>query len=120
MQIPKQDLVLLYDIYDNSLDIIKFTKRKLYYHYEKDRKTRKAVERSFEMIGIACNKVSKETKEYLCHIPWGQIIALRNVIAHEYDELRNEKIWFISRNHVPELVKELKKINDLKKYMNKE
>lgn len=48
------------------------------------------------------------------------IIGLRNMIVHEYDEVKHEKIWIISKKYVPALVKELKKIAELKPYIQKE
>jgi len=50
-------------------------------------------------------------------IPWKDIIGLRNVIAHEYGEIKIEKIWHVAKFDVPALLKELKKIKELKPYI---
>ncbi len=40
-------------------------------------------------------------------IPWQQIIGQRNVLAHEYGEIRHERIWLVVRHHIPELIRSL-------------
>jgi len=117
MSINKHDLSFLNDIYDRCVKIKEFTKGMRFYHFTKDTKTIYAVERAFEIIGIATNKISKETKEELNHIPWGEIVGLRNKIAHEYDEILLNILWSIAKKSVPKLMSELKKINELKPYI---
>ena len=114
MQINEQDLSYLYDIYEHAIEITNITKNKKFYHFEKDKMMRFAVERLFEIIGIAAKKLSDETRYQLNTIPWKEIIGLRNVIAHEYGELKIERIWRTVIKSVPELVKELSKIEELK------
>ena len=117
MSVPKNDMALLLDIYECCKNIIELTKGMRYYKYEKEKTIRWAVERQFEIIGQATNKISKETQGLLNHIPWGQMVGLRNIIAHEYGEIITEKIWYATKRSVPKLMSELKKINDLKHYI---
>ena len=51
------------------------------------------------------------------NIPWGNIIGLRNKLAHDYGEILAERIWIISKKSIQELLKELKKIDELKQYI---
>jgi uncharacterized protein with HEPN domain len=95
-----------------------FTKNKKYYDFEKDKQIRYAVERCFEVLGIASTKLSLDARETLKKVPWRSIIGLRNLIAHEYGEIKIEKIWYFSQTHIPELVKELSAIDDLMKIIN--
>ena len=118
MPINVNDLAYLIDIYENSIDIISFTKDVKYIEFEKSIMRRKAVERSFEIIGEAANRISKETLLSLPNIPWSKIIAFRNKIAHDYGEILIEFIWNISQKNIPELLNELMKINDLMAYLN--
>ena len=117
MSIPKNDLALIMDIYECCLNIFDLTKGMRAYTFEKDKKTRWAVERQFEMLGVASNKVSKETREQLSNIPWSSMIGLRNVIAHDYGDIVIEKIWYTIKNSLPVLKKELLKIQELKKIL---
>ena len=49
----------------------------------------------------------QETRDQYPDIPWRSIIALRNVIAHEYGEILYEKLWRICLNRLPVLIKQL-------------
>ena len=88
-----------------------------YYQFIKDRKTKSAVERELEVIGQAAKLISKETQDHLKEIPWSKIIGLRNILAHDYGYVLLEKVWLISKTSVKELLRELKKIKELKKYI---
>jgi uncharacterized protein with HEPN domain len=43
-------------------------------------------------------------------IPWRAIIAQRNVLAHEYGEIKQERMWLVATERVPDLIKKLKPI----------
>jgi uncharacterized protein with HEPN domain len=78
-----------------------------------------AVERQLEIIGQAANKISQETQNAIGNIPWGNIIGLRNKLAHDYGEILAERIWLISKKSIQELMNELEKIEELKDYISK-
>ncbi len=65
--------------------------------------TQKALERCFEILGEACRRISEETKNQYPEIPWANIIALRNVISHEYDKVDIETLWDIAEHKIPAL-----------------
>jgi uncharacterized protein with HEPN domain len=44
-------------------------------------------------------------------------MGLRNKLAHDYGEILTERIWNIAKTSVPELLIELKKIEELKRYI---
>lgn len=70
--------------------------------YEKDIKTRSAVERQLGIIGEAVNKYDTinpvESLENTM-----QIIGFRNRIIHAYDSIDNTIVWAIIKNHLPKL-----------------
>jgi uncharacterized protein with HEPN domain len=119
MPLDENDLSFLIDIVDCILDINEFTQGIEFYKFEKDKMRKLAVERQLEIIGQAANKISKETQDIFENIPWGNIIGLRNKLAHDYGEILAERIWRISKNSIQELMKELGKIEELKEYINK-
>lgn len=74
-----------------------------FFDYQKDIKTKKAVERNIEIIGEAVNRISKRT-DYEIEIENTQkIIGMRNRIAHEYDNVSDEVIWTIIMRELPKL-----------------
>ena len=117
MSLNEDDLAYLIDIYNMALDVIDATNVKEYYRFQNDKWKRLSTERLLETIGQAAKKISLETQEKISEIPWKQIIALRNVLAHEYDEVLIVKIWNIAKNDVPVLIKKLESIDDLKPYI---
>ena len=76
MLIPENDIALLIDIYEYATEIGKLIDNQKFYHFEHDKKTRLAVERSFEIIGIAAKKLNNDTQIRLNTIPWKDIIIL--------------------------------------------
>ena len=68
--------------------------------YLADRKTQLAVERAIEILGEATRRVSPTVQQAHPEIPWASIIAQRNVIAHEYGEIKQDYDR-ISRTHFP-------------------
>ena len=117
MQLNENDLSFLIDIADCIMDINEFTSGIQLDEFKKDKMRKLAVERQLEIIGQAANKISKETQDILNNIPWGIIIGLRNKLAHDYGEILAERIWAISKDSIQELLKELEKIDALKKYI---
>ena len=119
MPLNENDLSYLIDIVDCITDINEFLKSIEYFQFEKDKMRKLAVERQLEVIGQAANKISNETQSVLTNIPWKNIIGLRNKLAHDYGEILAERIWKISKGSIPELLNELKKIDEIQKYIEK-
>jgi uncharacterized protein with HEPN domain len=60
---------------------------------------KRAVERDFEIIGEAINRIiTRDAKA---------IIGLRNQVIHAYDNISDETIWSILINHLPNLKVEI-------------
>jgi uncharacterized protein with HEPN domain len=75
--------------------------------YLSDRIRQLALERAVEIIGEAARQVSAEFQAAHLEIPWRPIIAQRHVLAHDYGEIDQEKIWRVATVHIPELVARL-------------
>ena len=98
----------LYDItYSISL-IEEFIGAYNFFDYHKDLKTKSAVERQLAIIGEAVNHYKKEETVELEYSK--QIIAFRNRIIHAYDNIDDEIVWVIIKNHIPKLKDEINKI----------
>jgi uncharacterized protein with HEPN domain len=80
--------------------------------FQKDLKTKKAVERNIEIIGEAVNRITnyKNTKIEIQNVR--QIIGTRNRIAHEYDNISDEVIWTIIVRELPKLKDEIIKLRE--------
>jgi uncharacterized protein with HEPN domain len=118
MPLNENDLSFLIDIIDCIFDINEFTNSIEYHQFEKDKMRRLAVERQLEVIEQAANKISIEYQNNLKNIPWKNIIGLRNKLAHDYGEILAERTWKISKELIQELLHELEKIDEIKKYLD--
>lgn len=77
--------------------------------YRVDENLRMATERRIEIIGEAAGRVSQAFRDTHPDIPWRQIIAQRNVLAHEYGDIDDDLIWALVTAHVPKLIADLEK-----------
>jgi uncharacterized protein with HEPN domain len=110
MRPEERDKAYLWDMLDAARAIRTFTDEIAYEQYIRDRKVQMACERALEIIGEAARKVSDVTKGSQPAIPWRAIIAQRNVLAHEYGEIRQDRIWAVVSTHIPVLIEHLEKI----------
>lgn len=69
-----------------------------------------AVIRRLEVIGEAARRVSKETQTHLANLPWNEMVSMRNVMIHEYDDIDVEIIWETVQNDLPPIINSLQKI----------
>jgi uncharacterized protein with HEPN domain len=95
----------------NSIGLIEeFTKEiRSFGDYERDLKTKGAVERHLGIIGEAVNKFLKESRANQLKNA-SQIVSLRNRLIHSYDNIDDSIIWSILIRHLPPLKDEVKKM----------
>jgi uncharacterized protein with HEPN domain len=110
MRLDAKDMARLWDMLDAARTAVEFTKGLGFDDFLKDRKTRNAIERNLEILGEAARRVSQETREGLPYIPWRSMIGLRNVLAHEYGEVRYEVLWTIVCNRLALLIRQLEEM----------
>ncbi len=110
MSIEVRDRALLKDMQDASENIQKFIAGINLEHYKQDILLQSAVERQLEIIGEAAKKISATVQHNNPAIPWRGIIGQRNVLAHGYGSIDDEKIWIIASVRVPELIQQIEKI----------
>lgn len=98
---------LLYDIQQATRGLAEFTTGKMREDYEQDLVLRLAIERSFEIIGEAMARLFRHDAATARRISgYRDIIGFRNIIAHDYDNLKNDKIWNAIERHLPTLLRE--------------
>jgi uncharacterized protein with HEPN domain len=74
--------------------------------FVQDEISRAAVERKFEVIGEALNRISKVDPATAQRIPQCRvIIGFRNVLIHGYDDIDYSRVWHVIRDDVPPLRK---------------
>ncbi len=103
----KQDEAYLWDMLDAAQAIQQFVENRSLQDYVADRLLRSAVERNVEIIGEAARGVSVTFQAAHAEIPWRAIIAQRNVIAHDYGEIDDQRLWAVAMKFIPELIGQL-------------
>lgn len=78
--------------------------------YQKDLKTKKAIERNIAIIGEAVNRISNYNNGKIEVKNAKKIIGSRNRIVHEYDNISDEVIWTIVKTELPKLKEEILKL----------
>jgi uncharacterized protein with HEPN domain len=107
MRPEEHDLAYLWDMREAASDIVSFVKGVKYAGFIQNRLIRFAVERQLLVIGEAANHISLKFREVHPEIPWQQMIGLRNVLAHEYGEIKVDRIWNAATVSVPELLQKI-------------
>ena len=81
--------------------------------YQNNLVTKRAVERDFEIIGEALNRIKSADNKVLENISeHNRIIGFRNILIHGYDIVDEAIVWQATTNHLPILVKEIKELLD--------
>jgi uncharacterized protein with HEPN domain len=93
----------LLDILDAIDRTVSYVEGMDYDDFLVDRKTQDAVTRSIEIIGEAARALPEDFKERHPHIPWSDIVAMRNVIVHQYFGVLPEVVWDVIQNDLPTL-----------------
>ena len=101
------DVAYLSDMLAAARQIIRYTSGTTFHGFVSDDMMRRATERQLEIIGEAATRVSSATRSSNSEIPWRQIIAQRNVLAHEYGEIKVELIWKLIQTRIPTLIQQL-------------
>lgn len=75
--------------------------------FSRDIKLQDAVIRRFQIIGQAAGKVPKEVREMFQDIPWAKIVAMRNLIIHDYANVAYNEVWRVIQDELPLLYPQL-------------
>ena len=103
-------LACLSDIEQSITEIYDFLPQERdFFAFQKDLKTRKAVERNIEIIGEAMDRLLKNEPE-IGITDSRKIVDTRNRIIHGYDSVSEDVIWLIVNRYLPVLEKEVKQL----------
>ena len=103
-------LTWLEDIQRSIEEIFDFLPEKRdFFEFQRDLKTRKAVERNLEIIGEALNRILKEEPDFPI-TDSRKIVDTRNRIIHGYDSVSEDIIWLIVNRSLPKLKLEVDKL----------
>jgi uncharacterized protein with HEPN domain len=104
----------LFDIYNSILETESYFTDIPYdfTFYQRDIRTKRAVERNLEIIGEAMNRILKSDAS-IAISNTRKIVDVRNRIIHGYDSVSDETIWGIVIKQIPILKAEVEKLLEL-------
>ena len=86
----------------------RFTSGKILSDYQEDILLRSAVERQFEIIGEAMNKLAAIDEGTARQISnFQRIIAFRNILIHGYADVDDGLVWNVVETYLPQLIREV-------------
>jgi uncharacterized protein with HEPN domain len=111
MRPDEKDASYLWDMLNHTRIVMEITEGVSYKSYQGDKTLQLAVERAVEIIGEASRRISDAFKDAHPELPWRGMIAQRNVLAHEYGEIKIERMWVVIKQRIPELITLLEKLD---------
>lgn len=95
MSTNSRNIASVWDMVQAIQRIQSFTYALTFDEYLNDIRTISAVERQFEILGEAARRISEEFRQTQPTIDWQRVIGLRNILAHRYNEIRQDILWEI-------------------------
>lgn len=95
---------LIWDARRAAGRVVEFVSGRSWDDYRQDVMLRSAVERQFQIIGEALNRLSKVDPGTADRVPdLARIVAFRNVLVHGYAQIDDALVWEVASTRVPEL-----------------
>ena len=101
------------DILAAARDIQQFVGSMSFDEYHANKLVKAAVERKFEIIGEALNRIirmspgtAKAIREH------EKIVAFRNFVIHGYDVVSDPIVWDVIENKLPLLIEDVEKLGE--------
>ncbi len=99
---------LLFDVLVSGRSIREWCAGRTFAEYETDRQLRKAVEREFEIVGEALNRLTQVDAATASRIEdLNRIVGFRNRIIHGYDAVDDATVWGVAESRLPRLLAEV-------------
>ena len=101
----------LYDILQAGQSVKSFTAGKTFQDYVADELLRSGVERKFEIMGEALNRLRRDAPEILDEVTnYRDIVSFRNILAHAYDGIDDRIVWAIIDDYLDILLKDVQRL----------
>lgn len=103
---------LVYDLQSAANDIQQFVAKMTYEDYHANKLVKVAVERKFEIIGEAMNRLGRLSPSAVTAIrDHEKIISFRNLVIHGYDVVSDPIVWDVIQGKLPTLIEDLNKFD---------
>jgi uncharacterized protein with HEPN domain len=62
------------------------------------------------VLGEAARRLSQEIRAANPNVPWRDIVGMRSVVSHGYDQIDDDELWQVVNRDLPELIARLQTI----------
>ena len=100
----KDEALYLDDIIENIDRIFKHTAGVTREAFNTDEKVQDVVIRRLAIIGEAASRLSPELKQHHAEVSWREIVAMRNILVHEYEGIKLKIVWDVVVDDLPRYV----------------
>jgi uncharacterized protein with HEPN domain len=105
----RRDDAYLFDILEAARIVMQYVSGKSLDEFLQDLQCQDAVVRRFILIGEAARRISPETQGQYPQIPWHEMISMRNLVVHEYEDIDLVILWDTAHQDLPKLIQFLEK-----------
>ena len=107
---PERDWRLrLHDIVEALTAVESYLAGQDFASFEQDRKTVDAVVRNLEIVGEAANALPQAFRNEHAEVPWDDVRAMRNILAHAYFRVDLDIVWKTATVFGPRLLAYLRR-----------
>ncbi len=106
---PEQrDAHYLVDLFNHAHRIGQFLQGVSREEFDRDAQTRAAVQHHLLIVGEVAGRLTTRFTATHPEIPWHNLVAMRNRLIHDYDQIDLEIVWIAATARVPDLIRFLK------------
>ncbi len=62
------------------------------------------------VMGEAARRLSPEIRAVHPEVPWRDMIGLRSIVTHGYDQIDDDELWQVIERDLPDLIRKLEAI----------
>jgi uncharacterized protein with HEPN domain len=106
----RRDLEHVQDMVDAAQLTLSYVRDATLESFRHDTLCQDAVIRRIELIGEAARRVSDQTRSAHPEVPWAVMIAMRNLMIHDYDDVDMDIVWDTVQQDLPDLVDQLTRL----------
>ena len=78
--------------------------------FEQDELIQTWIIHHLEIIGEACRALSSEFMKKHSEVPWTDIIAMRNILVHQYFGIDKKAVWSVIQQNLPDLKRHIEEM----------
>ncbi|OQZ02910.1 MAG: hypothetical protein B6D34_08615 [Candidatus Brocadia sp. UTAMX1] len=106
----QRDRAYMLDIIEAAKLAVSYIENKRKEDFLNDIQCQDAVIRRLEIIGEAARRITDETMTAFPSLPWREMIGIRNIMIHEYDDVDLDIVFKTVQKDLPSLIKSLEEI----------